>query len=142
MCSVIAYLAFLNLCFDRNTYMNNISYVIFIIPNWWTKTKKGLTTICYRFFTNLANPTRLAILEQLIQKPQSVNELSTKLGQEQSMISHNIKPLLDCNIITSLQQGKKHILTVNQETILPIFQAIENHAQKFCPTGGKCLKEE
>jgi hypothetical protein len=58
------------------------------------------------------------------------------------MISHNIKPLLDCNIITAHQQGKKHILTVNQETILPIFQAIENHAQKYCPTGGKCLKEE
>jgi DNA-binding transcriptional ArsR family regulator len=72
----------------------------------------------------------------------SVNELAQTLGQEQSMISHNLKPLLACNIITAKKEGKKHILTVNQETILPIFQAIENHAQKFCPTGGKCLKEE
>jgi DNA-binding transcriptional ArsR family regulator len=122
--------------------MNNISYELLFIQKLVAQTKKGLTQICYKFFTNLANPTRLAILEQLIQNPQSVNELSTALGQEQSMISHNIKPLLDCNIITSHQQGKKHILTVNQETILPIFQAIQNHAQKFCPTGGKCLKEE
>jgi DNA-binding transcriptional ArsR family regulator len=122
--------------------MNNNSYDILFISKLVAHTKKGLTQICYRFFTNLANPTRLAILEQLIQKPQSVNELSAALNQEQSMISHNIKPLLDCNIITSHQQGKKHILTANQETILPIFQAIQNHAQKFCPTGGKCLKEE
>jgi DNA-binding transcriptional ArsR family regulator len=104
--------------------------------------KKGLTKICYHFFTNLANPTRLAAIEQLMEKPQSVNELATTLKQEQSMISHNLKPLLECNLITIQKQGKKHIYTANQETLQPIFEAIQTHAQKFCPTGGKCLKEE
>ena len=104
--------------------------------------KKGLTKTCYHFFTNLANPTRLAAIEQLMQKPLSVNELAEALGQEQSMISHNLKPLLQCNIINIEKQGKKHIYTVNKETLNPIFEAIENHAQKFCPTGGKCLKGE
>jgi DNA-binding transcriptional ArsR family regulator len=104
--------------------------------------KKSLTKICYRFFTNLANPTRLAALEQLMNKPMSVNELATTLGQEQSMVSHNLKPLLECNLITIQKQGKKHIYAVNQETLQPIFAAIENHAQKFCPTGGKCLRDE
>ncbi len=104
--------------------------------------KKGLTEICYRFFTNLANPTRLAALEQLMEKPMSVNELATVLGQEQSMISHNLKPLLHCNLIAVRREGKKHIYTVNEETMRPIFVAIENHAQKFCPTGGKCLRRE
>ena len=104
--------------------------------------KKGLTKICYHFFTNLANPTRLAAIEKLMNQPMSVNELSTALGQEQSMISHNLKPLLECNLITIQKQGKKHIYTVNQETLRPIFAAIETHAQKYCPTGGKCLKGE
>jgi len=104
--------------------------------------KKGLTEICHRFFTNLANPTRLAALEQLMNKPQSVNELAEALGQEQSMISHNLKPLLECNLITLEKQGKKHIYTVNEETMRPIFQAVQNHAQHFCPTGGKCLRGE
>lgn len=106
------------------------------------KTKKGLTQICHKFFTNLSNPTRLAALEQLMEKPQSVTELAATLGQEQSMISHNLKPLLQCNIITIQKQGKKHIYTANKETLTPIFEAIQNHAQKFCPTGGKCLKGE
>jgi DNA-binding transcriptional ArsR family regulator len=104
--------------------------------------KKSLTQICHRFFINLANPTRLAAIEQLIKKPMSVNELATALGQEQSMISHSLKPLLECNLISSHKEGKKHILTANIETINPIFNAIENHAQKFCPTGGKCLRGE
>jgi DNA-binding transcriptional ArsR family regulator len=104
--------------------------------------KRGLTTICYRFFTNLANPTRLAAIELLMDKPMSVNELAQALRQEQSMVSHNLKPLLDCNLISVENQGKKHIYTINCETIAPIFKAIENHAQKFCPTGGKCLTGE
>jgi DNA-binding transcriptional ArsR family regulator len=106
------------------------------------KMKKGMTQICYRFFTNLANPTRLATLEQLMNKPMSVNELSTALGQEQSMVSHNLKLLLDCNLISTEKQGKKHIYSVNHVTIDPIFHAIENHADKFCPTKGKCLQGE
>jgi DNA-binding transcriptional ArsR family regulator len=104
--------------------------------------KKGLTKICYHFFNNLANPTRLAAIEALLEKPMSVTQLADTLGQEQSMISHNLKPLLECNLITIQREGKKHIYTVNTETISPIFKAIENHAQRFCPTGGKCLKGE
>ncbi len=104
--------------------------------------KKGLTPICHRFFTNLSNPTRLATLEQLMNKPMSVNELAEALGQEQSMISHNLKPLLQCNFISSEKEGKKRIYSVNHETIGALFKTVENHAQKFCPTGGKCLKGE
>lgn len=127
----------------RQLYMNNYSYEIeFIQLTGWQKMKKGLTQICYKFFTNLANPTRLAAIEQLMEKPMSVNELADTLGQEQSMISHNLKPLLQCNIISIQKQGKKHIYTVNTQTLNPIFEAIQNHAQKFCPTGGKCLKGE
>ncbi len=104
--------------------------------------KAGLTTICHKFFTNLANPTRLAALEQLMNRPMSVNELAAALGQEQSMISHNLKPLLECNILFVENRGKKHIYTANKNTLSPIFAAIENHAKNYCPTGGKCTRGE
>jgi len=103
--------------------------------------KKGLTEICYKFFNSLSNPTRLATLERLMKKPMSVNELAEALEQEQSMISHNLKPLLKCNFVFIKKQGKKSIYTANQETIGTLFKAVEVHAKKFCPTGGKCLKE-
>jgi DNA-binding transcriptional ArsR family regulator len=103
--------------------------------------KKGLTEICYKFFNNLSNPTRLATLEMLMEKPMSVNELAEALGQEQSMISHNLKPLLRCNFVFIEKQGKKSIYSVNHETVDALFKTVEDHAEKFCPTGGKCLKE-
>lgn len=106
----------------------------------WVSMKKGLTEICYRFFTNLANPTRLATLEQLMKKPMSVNEIAFVLGQEQSMISHNLKPLVQCRFVSSEKQGKQHIYSVNKETIGSLFKVIENHAKNFCPTSGKCLR--
>ena len=103
--------------------------------------KKGLTEICYKFFNNLSNPTRLATLEKLMEKPMSVNELAEALGQEQSMISHNLKPLLKCNFIFVSKQGKKNIYCANQETIGTLFKAVEAHAERFCPKGGKCCRE-
>jgi len=101
--------------------------------------KKGLSETCYKFFVNLSNPTRLAALEKLMKKPMSVNELADFLGQEQSMISHNLKPLLDCNFVYMVRDGKRRIYSVNHETVGALFKAVENHAKKFCPTGGKCL---
>ncbi|MCW8802367.1 MAG: metalloregulator ArsR/SmtB family transcription factor [Candidatus Bathyarchaeota archaeon] len=100
--------------------------------------KKGLSETCHRFFVNLANPARLAILEQLMEKPMSVNELAEAIEQEQSMVSHNLKPLLECNFVYSEPDGKKRIYSVNKETVGTLFKAVENHAKKFCPTGGKC----
>lgn len=104
--------------------------------------KKGLSETCHRFFVNLANPTRLATLEHLIQKPMSVNELAETLGQEQSMISHNLRPLLECNFVYIKRKGKKRIYFVNKETVEALFKVVENHAEKFCPTEGKCLLRE
>jgi len=104
--------------------------------------KKGLSEICYRFFVNLANPTRLAVLEQLMNQPMSVNELAEALGQEQSMISHNLKPLLECNFVYTKRDGKKRIYSVNKDTISSLFKTVENHAATFCPTGGECHIKE
>jgi DNA-binding transcriptional ArsR family regulator len=104
--------------------------------------KKGLSEICYRFFVNLANPTRLALLEQLMNQPMSVNELAEALGQEQSMVSHNLKPLLECNFVYTKRDGKKRIYSVNKDTVGSLFKTVENHAEMFCPTGGKCQMKD
>jgi len=62
----------------------------------------------------------------------SVTELAEAIEQEQSIISHNIKAIIKCNILTRYRMGKKHILTVNMETAAPLFEGIENYTPKFC----------
>ena len=111
--------------------MNNYSNVVRIM-------KKGLADICYGFLSTLANPTRLAILERLYKEDMNVTQLSTALGQDQSMISHNLKKLVRCNLAYSTPNGKSTIYSLNRETAEAIFKAVQDHAQKHCPYKGKC----
>ena len=102
--------------------------------------KKGIGTTCYRFFSTLANPTRLAALENLMDKPMNVTQLAEILGQEQSMISHNLRPLVKCRFVHVERKGRERLYSINHETVDPLFKVIENHAVNYCPTGGKCLE--
>lgn len=104
--------------------------------------KRGLSETCYVFFKVLANPTRLAILEVLREKPRSVTEIAESLKEEQSMISHNLEPLEKCSFVFSERKKKQHIYSLNKETAEPLFKLFAYHSQKYCPTRGKCLSEK
>lgn len=100
--------------------------------------KKGLNQTCYKFFSTLANPTRLAIMEKLIFRPMSVSEITAAIDQEQSMVSHNLRKLARCGFVKSDSEGKKRIYHGNKETFKALLSIIENHAEKYCPTEGRC----
>ena len=91
------------------------------------------------FFSTLANPTRLGILELLRGSPRNVMQLAEHLNQEQSMISHNLKPLTICRFVFVKREGKKRIYSLNKETLEPMYEIIDNHMKKYCPSG-KCLE--
>ena len=107
-----------------------------------TKMKRGLSETCYVFFKVLANPTRLGIVEVLRKRSKSVSEIAGKLKQEQSMISHNLKPLEKCRFVYSERKEKQRIYSLNKETVEPLLKLFDYHAQKYCPTRGACLTEQ
>jgi len=104
--------------------------------------KKGLSETCHVFFSTLANPTRLAILELLREGPKNVSEIAKSLNQEQSMISHNLKTLERCVFVFSERRGKERFYYLNKEIMEKIFKIFAYHAAKYCPTKGKCLTKE
>ena len=103
--------------------------------------KRGLSDTCYGFFSTLANPTRIAILERLQDGPMNVSGLANTLGQEQSMISHNLKLLERCNFVSSEKRGKEKYVFVNVDTIEALFEIVEKHAADSCKMPGNCLFE-
>ena len=115
--------------------MNNVSCEL-------RRMKRGLSEICYVFFKVLANPTRLAILEVLRNKPRSVTEIAESVKQEQSMISHNLKALERCRFVFSERKEKQRFYSLNKETVEPLFKLFAYHSQKYCPTRGKCLSQK
>lgn len=100
--------------------------------------KRGINKICYGFFSTLANPTRLAILERLKDGPMNVSGLAEYLHQEQSMVSHNLKLLEECNFINSERRGKEKYVSLNNGLIDPLFALVEGHAKAYCGGGANC----
>ena len=68
----------------------------------------------------------------------TVIEIVKKIGQEQSMVSHNLQPLTQCKFVTRKREGKNNVYYLNHETIDPILIAVDNHAEKFCRHGENC----
>lgn len=101
--------------------------------------KGYINETCHLFFSTLANPTRLAILNVLHDGPKNVAEISKRLNREQSMISHNLKPLVECAFVFSEQQGKTRVYRANKEILEPLFELLAFHANKYCPSGQICL---
>ena len=68
----------------------------------------------------------------------NVSQLAETLKQEQSMISHNLRPLVSCRFVEVRRRGKERVYTLNEETVEALFRIVEGHAMKYCPTGGHC----
>lgn len=72
----------------------------------------------------------------------NVSGLAMFLDQEQSMISHNLKLLEKCNLITSEKRGKEKYVFVNDKTVPMLFDLVESHAHDSCSVTGRCPFEE
>ena len=60
-----------------------------------------------KFLRCIWEPTRLQILKLLAERERCVGELVTALNKEQSLISHHLKALKECNIVKERQEAQK-----------------------------------
>jgi ArsR family transcriptional regulator len=60
-----------------------------------------------RFLRCIGEPTRLRILNLLTRGERCVGELTNVLNKEQSLISHHLRALKECNIVKERQEAQK-----------------------------------
>ncbi|HAJ62284.1 MAG TPA: ArsR family transcriptional regulator [Cyanobacteria bacterium UBA8543] len=63
-------------------------------------------SFCVRKLKILADSTRLAVLEILMEGPKHVGELNAVLGLEQSLLSHHLKILREEGFVQATRDGK------------------------------------
>ena len=75
----------------------------------------------------LADTTRLAVLESLMDQPKHVSELMTALDIEQSLLSHHLAQLREAGLVQSTRDGKAvryqlapHVATATTEKALDL----------------------
>jgi len=76
-----------------------------------------LDTVC----SALADPTRRAILDQLIQGEKTVGEVAEPFDYKLPTISRHIRVLEQAGLLTRKRQGRLHYLALNA---MPIQQAV------------------
>ncbi|MBN2479430.1 MAG: helix-turn-helix transcriptional regulator [Parachlamydiales bacterium] len=100
------------------------------------------------FFETLGTKLKIDLILKLKEKPSSVSELSKKLNQERSKVSHALISLLECSFISVKKEGKKRIYSLNEDTILPLLKLVEKHVKKYCKvckknkTEGECYERK
>lgn len=84
------------------------------------------------FFSALANPNRLHIINVLRHGRQNVGEISQATGFEQTMVSHNLKVLEYHGMVFAEKEGKFRYYAVNKNTIKPLLEFIDVHMEEYC----------
>ncbi len=59
-----------------------------------------------RFFSGLADPTRLRIIELLLERPHTVGEMVTRLGLRQARVSNALVCLKWCGFVEARRDGR------------------------------------
>ena len=80
------------------------------------------TEIYAKFFHGLSNPTRLRIVEMLLDREMNVSQLVEAIGASQSLISNQLACLKWCGYVTSRQDGKYVLYRISDERVRTVLQ--------------------
>lgn len=80
------------------------------------------TEIYAKFFHRLSNPTRLKIVEALLDREMNVSQLVEAIGASQSQVSNQLACLKWCGYVTSRQEGKYILYRISDKRVRNILQ--------------------
>ncbi len=69
---------------------------------------------CAHVLKVLADETRLAVMELLLDGPRHVAEINASLDIEQSLLSHHLKVLREAGLVTARRTGRKVLYSLSQ----------------------------
>ncbi len=83
------------------------------------------TEIYSKFFHGLSNPTRLKIVETLLDREMNVSQIMEAIGASQSQVSNQLACLKWCGYVASRQEGKYILYRISDERVRSILQLVK-----------------
>ncbi|WP_251441601.1 ArsR/SmtB family transcription factor [Veillonella intestinalis] len=78
-------------------------------------------------FKVLGDPTRIRIVQQLLNKEMCVTDIAEAMGMGQSAISHQLRVLRQARLVTFRKEGKTALYSLNDEHVVVLLsQGIEH----------------
>jgi DNA-binding transcriptional ArsR family regulator len=78
-------------------------------------------------FDALSDPTRILIINYLLNKEVGVGELVERLGLTKSAISHQLRGLRDKRLIRTRKQGRNVFVCIDDDHVIDLFQRGLDH---------------
>lgn len=95
-----------------------------------------------KFFRGLADPTRLGILETLLDGEKTVTEINETLGQSQSNVSNHLKCLSECGLVSNRRSGKNVYYQIRDDEVTRLFHSAQNILSKIHQQIATCVRYE
>ena len=93
-----------------------------------------------RYFRVLGDPTRLRIVEALLQRERTVSELVDLLKAPQSRVSNHLACLRWCRVVDSQRRGRTVVYRVSDERVANILDLAASLAEPNCDHLASCKR--
>ena len=97
-----------------------------------------LDTSTARFFRILSDPTRLAILELLLDRPYKVSDLVEALDSSQSRISNHLACLRWCEVVDAERQGRQITYQIRDQRVRGLIDVARKISAEHCEHLATC----
>ena len=91
-----------------------------------------------RFFRVLSDPTRLAILELLLERQRTVSELVEELDSPQSRVSNHLACLRWCEFVDTEREGRQVTYRIREKRVRALIEAARAMAVEHCAHLATC----
>jgi DNA-binding transcriptional ArsR family regulator len=68
----------------------------------------------------------------------NVSEICNELGLEQTHVSHSLKCLTFCGLVTYNREGKSRVYSINAQTVLPLLKIVGDHLKNYATNLSTC----
>lgn len=93
-----------------------------------------------RYFRVLGDPTRLRIVEALLERERTVSELVDLLGAPQSRVSNHLACLRWCRFVDSERRGRTVVYQISDERVSNILELAASLAEPNCDHLASCKR--
>jgi len=93
-----------------------------------------------RYFRVLGDPTRLRIIEALLERERTVGELVGLLGAPQSRISNHLACLRWCRLVASERRGRSVLYHIADDQVAQILTLASSIAEPNCDHLESCTR--
>jgi ArsR family transcriptional regulator, cadmium/lead-responsive transcriptional repressor len=118
----------------------NLLYGSLVPTNTGARDAAALDVATARFFRVLGHPTRLAILELLLERPRTVSELVNALALSQSRISNHLACLRWCRFAASERQGREVMYRISDPSVRDVVAVARTLAERHCDHLTSCTR--